>query len=60
MARMCLRFYCDLRGDRYCCADCRNWKDCRHPCMNHPTRCKLVDDGSHTGKRRGRPRKEDP
>lgn len=44
--RMCQRFYCDWRGDRYCCADCWNLKDCVNPCLNHPSRCRLEDTGA--------------
>ena len=43
--RMCQRFYCDWRGDRYCCRDCWHLKDCDNPCLNDPSRCKLEDVG---------------
>lgn len=41
--RMCSRFHCDKRGDRYCCADCAERKEglCRNPCLNDPERCGL-------------------
>ena len=41
--RMCSRFHCDKRGDRYCCADCveRKRDRCRNPCLNDPARCGL-------------------
>ena len=39
MQRMCQQFYCDRRGDRYCCADCPT--PCNHKCLNHPSRCRL-------------------
>ena len=42
-ARMCQRFYCDRRGDRYCCRDCPRSIICANPCMNHPARCGLED-----------------
>lgn len=44
-ARMCSRFHCDKRGDRYCCADCveRKRDRCRNPCLNDPARCGLED-----------------
>lgn len=38
--RMCSRFYCDHRGDRYCCADC-HYLGCDNPCLNDPSRCGL-------------------
>lgn len=41
--RWCKTFYCDQRGDRFCCADCWMRRDCPSPCLNHPTRCKLED-----------------
>ena len=43
--RMCSRFHCDRRGDRYCCADCveRKRDRCRNPCLNDPARCGLED-----------------
>ena len=53
MVRFCLRFYCDERGDRYCCADCRLRRDCAHPCLNHPSRCRLEDPIGAPAKRRG-------
>ena len=45
-ARKCRRFYCDYRGDRYCCVDCWNLRDCPNPCLNHPVRCGLEDKGT--------------
>ena len=53
MARFCTRFYCDKRGDRFCCADCSDRKACAHPCLNHPSRCRLADYGGKPIKRRG-------
>ena len=44
--RMCSRFYCDWRGDRYCCRDCWNLRDCTNPCLNDPARCGLEDAGT--------------
>ena len=46
MSRYCLRFYCNERHDRYCCADCRFRRDCSNPCLNHPVRCGLEDKGA--------------
>ena len=43
--RMCSRFYCDYRGDRYCCRDCWNNAYCTNPCQNDPSRCGLEDTG---------------
>lgn len=43
MSRHCRQFYCDERGDRFCCADCRLRADCANPCLNHPSRCRLED-----------------
>lgn len=53
MARFCTRFYCNERGDRYCCVDCYLLKDCAHPCLNHPSRCRLVDSEGRPARRRG-------
>ena len=53
MARFCSRFYCDVRGDRYCCADCYLRRDCGNPCLNHPSRCSLEDPDGKPAKRRG-------
>ena len=50
--RMCSRFYCDFRGDRFCCRDCRRYVICTNPCENHPSRCGLED-------RTGRVRKQE-
>lgn len=44
--RMCKIFHCDMRGDRFCCTDCPKRFRCSNPCENHPSRCKLVDDGA--------------
>lgn len=44
--RMCQRFYCDARGDRYCCTDCNQRGICANPCLNHPLRCGLEDKGA--------------
>lgn len=44
--RMCSRFYCDYRGDRYCCADCWNRAYCTNPCQNDPSRCGLEAKGT--------------
>lgn len=43
--RMCSRFYCDDRGDRYCCEGCPRYSICRSPCLNSPDRCGLEDRG---------------
>lgn len=50
-ARMCSRFHCDKRGDRYCCADCveRQRDRCRNPCLNAPARCGLEDKRPRRG-----------
>ena len=53
MARFCDIFYCDERGDRYCCADCHLRRDCSHPCLNHPSRCKCEDPEGKPTVRRG-------
>lgn len=44
-ARMCRIFHCDLRHDRFCCADCPKQFRCSNPCENHPSRCGLEDKG---------------
>lgn len=44
--RMCQRFHCDARGDRYCCTDCPQRGICANPCLNHPLRCGLEDKGA--------------
>lgn len=49
--KMCSRFYCDDRGDRYCCAGCPRFSICRNPCLNSPERCGLLDlDGKSAEK----------
>ena len=53
MARYCRQFYCDERGDRYCCADCYRRRDCGNPCLNHPSRCGLEDSDGKPAVRRG-------
>ena len=53
MARFCRQFYCDERGDRYCCTDCYLRRDCGNPCLNHPSRCGLEDSGGKPAVRRG-------
>ena len=53
MARYCKQFYCDERGDRFCCADCHMRKDCFNPCQNHPSRCRLEDTQHKPISRRG-------
>ena len=53
MARFCRQFYCDERGDRYCCADCYLRRDCGNPCLNHPSRCGLEDSDGKPAVRRG-------
>lgn len=53
MQRFCLRFYCDERRDRFCCADCHRRRDCANPCLNHPVRCGLQDPSGAPAKRRG-------
>ena len=41
--RYCQIFHCDERGDRYCCRDCWLRQKCANPCLNDPSRCRLVD-----------------
>ena len=52
MQRFCKQFYCEERGDRFCCADCRLQRDCANPCLNHPSRCRLVDPDGKPVKRK--------
>lgn len=47
--RMCKVFYCDARGDRYCCRDCLGYEVCANRCLNHPNRCRLVQGGNNDG-----------
>jgi len=54
MPRFCKRFYCEERGDRFCCADCYLRKDCAWPCLNHPVRCGLEDPDGKPSHRRGK------
>lgn len=44
-ARMCKIFYCDARGDRFCCRDCNGFDVCLNHCLNDPARCRLEDTG---------------
>ena len=60
MKRYCKRFYCDERGDRFCCFDCYLKRDCRNPCLNHPTRCGLYDpEGRPITRRKPKKQKKD-
>ena len=52
--RMCKVFYCDARGDRFCCRDCDGYKACANRCLNDPSRCRLED---RPGERRAAVRK---
>lgn len=54
MARYCRQFYCDQRGDRFCCADCYMQRDCANPCVNHPSRCNLEDSDHKPIRRHGK------
>lgn len=36
---MCKLFYCDHRGDRFCCHECGNRGKCANPCVNDPLKC---------------------
>lgn len=37
--RRCNIFNCDRRHGNICCADCGyRGKNCKNPCLNHPTR----------------------
>lgn len=41
--RLCKIFNCDRRRGSYCCADCGyREKNCKNPCLNHPSRCGQV------------------
>ena len=43
VVRICELFNCDRRHGNYCCADCGyRDKNCKNPCLNHPTRCGQV------------------
>lgn len=39
MELMCNIFYCDKRGDRYCCHECSRRGMCTNPCANDPKKC---------------------
>ena len=41
--RKCSRFYCNMMGERRCCADCprKQLGVCIDPCLNDPERCGL-------------------
>ena len=53
MQRYCTIFYCDKRGDRYCCTDCAIRSDCRRACLNDPSRCRCEDAEGMPARRRG-------
>lgn len=36
---MCEIFFCDRRGERYCCYHCPGKKECKNPCVNNPEKC---------------------
>lgn len=41
--RRCNIFNCDRRHGNICCVDCGyRDKNCKNPCLNHPTRCGQV------------------
>lgn len=42
--RKCLIFNCDRRRGSYCCADCKDKKTCKNPCLNSPKRCGQVKE----------------
>lgn len=50
-ARMCRVFYCDARGDRYCCRDCNVYDVCASHCLNDPSRCRLEQTPDGKGAR---------
>jgi len=52
--RMCSRFYCDRRGGRFCCTDCPRAYRCENRCLNHPRRCRLVEQGKEAPPREDR------
>ena len=41
--RRCRNFNCDKLHGHYCCADCDLRASCKRPCLNHPSRCGLVN-----------------
>lgn len=47
--RMCKVFYCDARGDRFCCRDCDVYKVCANHCLNDPSRCRLEQKSDEGG-----------
>ena len=47
--RMCKVFYCDARGDRFCCRDCNVYEVCANHCLNDPSRCRLEDSPGERG-----------
>lgn len=47
--RMCKVFYCDARGDRYCCRDCNVYDVCANHCLNDPSRCRLEQKPGEKG-----------
>ena len=59
-ARMCRVFNCDARGDRYCCRDCNGYDVCANHCLNHPSRCRLVQDPDRKGARASRTKSSSP
>ena len=44
--RKCSRFYCDAMRERICCTDCPRAYRCPDRCLNHPNRCRLLDERS--------------
>lgn len=41
--RRCKNFNCDKLHGHFCCADCERREACKNPCLNHPSRCGLVN-----------------
>ena len=51
---MCRVFFCDMRRERFCCADCHYRARCPNPCLNSPETCGLVDPERRGKSARGR------
>lgn len=50
-SRKCRIFYCDRRGDRYCCFYCDKKNRCKNHCLNYPKRCgQIFEEGKINGK----------
>ena len=47
---MCKLFNCDQRHGNFCCAKCKDKKNCKNPCLNDPDKCGKSEE-AHPGRK---------